>query len=105
MNLPTFHLLFFCSSKGGAEQKTLTHTEDDRFMCPVTFKSFGRATKACVLKPSGQVVHASVVKDYIEKFGECPISGAKMTKKDVIMIKEGGTGFAGKHRSNLHHIN
>ena len=51
-------------------QNTLTADIDDRFMCPVTFKSFGRATKACVLKPSGQVVHASVVKDYVEKFGE-----------------------------------
>lgn len=26
--------------------------------------------------------------------GECPLSGKKMTKKDVIMLKEGGTGFA-----------
>ena len=40
------------------------------------------------------VVHASVVDDYIKKFGGCPLTGKKCTKKDVIMLKEGGTGFA-----------
>eukprot|EP01045_Picozoa_sp_COSAG04_P005730 COSAG04_NODE_269_length_18509_cov_13.576480_9_plen_381_part_00 len=76
------------------EQHTLAASGENRFMCPVTFKTFGRATKAAVLKASGHVVHASVVDDYIKKFGECPLTGKKCTKKDVIMLKEGGTGFA-----------
>jgi hypothetical protein len=56
------------SSKVDAD-KQLAASSENRFMCPVTFKTFGRATKAAVLKPSGHVVHASVIKDYIEKFG------------------------------------
>jgi hypothetical protein len=67
---------------------------ENRFMCPITFKSFGRATKAVVLKPSGMVVHASVVEDYIKKFGACPITGVKCRVKDCLFLKEGGTGFA-----------
>ncbi len=61
--------------------KELAASFENRFMCPVTFKTFGRATKAAVLKPSGHVVHASVVKDYVEKFGAparslCPLPTA-----------------------------
>ena len=39
-------------------------------------------------------VPPGAVDDYIKKFGECPLTGKKCTKKDVIMLKEGGTGFA-----------
>ena len=34
-------------------QDTSHHEFENRFMCPITFKSFGRASKAVVLKPSG----------------------------------------------------
>ena len=42
-------------------QNELVHETDDRFMCPVTFKTFGRATKAAVLKTTGDVVHMEAI--------------------------------------------
>jgi hypothetical protein len=87
------------ASKG--DQTVAHHEFENRFMCPVTFKTFGRATKACVLKPSGHVVHASVVEDYIKKFGTCPITSKPCRVKDCLMLKEGGTGFAAHGSENV----
>jgi hypothetical protein len=70
------------SSKVDAD-KQLAASFENRFMCPVTFKTFGRATKAAVLKPSGHVVHASVIKDYVEKFGARPHCPAHTTLRAI----------------------
>lgn len=51
--------------------------------------------QAYLIKPSGQVVMESVLKDMVFKDMVCPITGKKLKgKQDVLKLQQGGTGFS-----------
>lgn len=50
--------------------------------------------QAVLLKPSGQVVLESVLKDCVLKEMKCPVTGMKLNgKEDILKLQSGGTGF------------
>jgi len=63
------------------------------FCCAVTKSSINHQ-QAVLLKPSGQVVLESVLKDCVYKDGRCPVTGVAVGPQDVIKLKQGGSGFA-----------
>lgn len=70
-----------------------------RYMCPVTNDVLGNHIKAAVLKPSGHVVTMECVEKFIHKDWVCPLTGEKLTPEDIIVLQQGGTGFAGGGQS------
>lgn len=67
----------------------------DRYVCAVTRDMLGNSVPCAVLRPSGAVVTLECVEKLIKKDMTDPISGDKMTEKDIIVVQRGGTGFSG----------
>ena len=63
------------------------------FCCAVTKSSINHQ-QAALLKPYGQVVLESVLKDCVYKDGRCPVSGVAVGPQDVIKLKQVVSGFA-----------
>ncbi|XP_060705336.1 nitric oxide synthase-interacting protein [Hemiscyllium ocellatum] len=70
-------------------------TRQERYVCAVTRDVLGNSVPCAVLRPSGSVVTMECVEKLIKHDMVDPISGAKLTEKDIILIQRGGTGFAG----------
>ncbi|XP_077115909.1 nitric oxide synthase-interacting protein [Ranitomeya variabilis] len=67
----------------------------DRYVCAVTRDILGNSVPCAVLRPSGAVVTLECVEKLIKKDMTDPISGDKLTEKDIIVLQRGGTGFSG----------
>ncbi|XP_068097496.1 nitric oxide synthase-interacting protein [Hyperolius riggenbachi] len=67
----------------------------DRYVCAVTRDMLGNSVPCAVLRPSGAVVTMECVERLIKKDMTDPISGEKLTEKDIIVVQRGGTGFSG----------
>ncbi|KAM3921100.1 nitric oxide synthase-interacting protein [Leptodactylus fuscus] len=67
----------------------------DRYVCAVTRDMLGNSVPCAVLRPSGAVVTLECVEKLIKKDMTDPISGDKLTEKDIIVVQRGGTGFSG----------
>ncbi|KAG8567703.1 hypothetical protein GDO81_013749 [Engystomops pustulosus] len=67
----------------------------DRYVCAVTRDMLGNSVPCAVLRPSGAVVTMECVEKLIKKDMTDPISGDKLTEKDIIVLQRGGTGFSG----------
>ncbi|XP_072283073.1 nitric oxide synthase-interacting protein [Pyxicephalus adspersus] len=67
----------------------------DRYMCAVTRDMLGNSVPCAILRPSGAVVTLECVEKLIKKDMTDPISGEKLTEKDIIVLQRGGTGFSG----------
>ncbi|XP_073426935.1 nitric oxide synthase-interacting protein isoform X2 [Dendrobates tinctorius] len=67
----------------------------DRYVCAVTRDMLGNSVPCAVLRPSGAVVTLECVEKLIKKDMTDPISGDKLTEKDIIVLQRGGTGFSG----------
>lgn len=67
----------------------------DRYVCAVTGDILGNSVPCAVLRYSGAVVTLECVEKLIKKDMLDPITGQKMTEKDIIVLQRGGTGFAG----------
>ncbi|XP_020391548.1 nitric oxide synthase-interacting protein [Rhincodon typus] len=70
-------------------------TRQERYVCAVTRDVLGNSVPCAVLRPSGSVVTMECVEKLIKHDMVDPISGVKLTEKDIIPIQRGGTGFAG----------
>ncbi|XP_051898947.1 nitric oxide synthase-interacting protein [Pristis pectinata] len=70
-------------------------TKQERYICAVTRDALGNSVPCAVLRPSGAVVTMECVEKLIKQDMVDPISGEKLTEKDIIPIQRGGTGFAG----------
>ncbi|XP_065754825.1 nitric oxide synthase-interacting protein isoform X1 [Phocoena phocoena] len=70
-------------------------TRSERYVCAVTRDSLSNATPCAVLRPSGAVVTVECVEKLIRKDMVDPVTGEKLTDRDVIVLQRGGTGFAG----------
>eukprot|EP00879_Flechtneria_rotunda_P027769 GHRR01029760.1.p1 GENE.GHRR01029760.1~~GHRR01029760.1.p1 ORF type:complete len:291 (+),score=89.66 GHRR01029760.1:231-1103(+) len=68
--------------------------ESGRHMDPVTKDTFTNASKLVVIAQTGDVVTEETYKACIQPEGE--FKGKRVTEKDVIRLKTGGTGFAGR---------
>lgn len=66
----------------------------NRYMCAVTHDVLGNTVPAAVLRTSGSVVTVECVEKLLRKDMIDPISGKKMTDRDIICLKMGGTGYA-----------
>ncbi|XP_054892179.1 nitric oxide synthase-interacting protein [Poeciliopsis prolifica] len=67
----------------------------ERYVCAVTRDALGNSVPCAVLRPSGTVVTQECVEKLIKKDMTDPVSGAKLTERDIIPLQRGGTGFAG----------
>ncbi|XP_008413284.1 nitric oxide synthase-interacting protein [Poecilia reticulata] len=67
----------------------------ERYVCAVTRDALGNSVPCAVLSPSGTVVTQECVEKLIKKDMTDPMSGAKLTERDIIPLQRGGTGFAG----------
>uniref|UniRef100_A0A8C2RU85 Nitric oxide synthase-interacting protein n=1 Tax=Capra hircus TaxID=9925 RepID=A0A8C2RU85_CAPHI len=70
-------------------------TRSERYVCAVTRDSLSNATPCAVLRPSGAVVTLECVEKLIRKDMVDPVTGEKLTDRDIIVLQRGGTGFAG----------
>ncbi|XP_032443241.1 nitric oxide synthase-interacting protein [Xiphophorus hellerii] len=67
----------------------------ERYVCAVTRDALGNSVPCVVLRPSGTVVTQECVEKLIKKDMTDPVSGAKLTERDIVPLQRGGTGFAG----------
>ncbi|XP_053195275.1 nitric oxide synthase-interacting protein [Scomber japonicus] len=69
-------------------------TRQDRYVCAVTRDVLGNSVPCAVLRQSGIVVTQECVEKLIKKDMLDPVSGDKLSDKDIIPLQRGGTGFA-----------
>nr|XP_020464022.1 nitric oxide synthase-interacting protein [Monopterus albus]XP_020464023.1 nitric oxide synthase-interacting protein [Monopterus albus]XP_020464024.1 nitric oxide synthase-interacting protein [Monopterus albus] len=69
-------------------------TRQDRYVCAVTRDALGNSVPCAVLRPSGAVVTQECVEKLIKKDMIDPMTGDKLSDKDIIPLQRGGTGFA-----------
>ncbi|RLN53098.1 hypothetical protein BBJ28_00015688 [Nothophytophthora sp. Chile5] len=62
-------------------------------LCAVTKKEITHH-RAVLLRPSGQVILESCLKDMVLPTMTCPVTGLKLRKKDIVHLQAGGTGFS-----------
>lgn len=77
-------------SDGRREDGTADTSAPQKYMCPVTRKTFTNASQVLVLKPSGDAVSEEAYKMCVEKEGFH--DGKKV--KGFVKLQKGGTGFA-----------
>uniref|UniRef100_A0A3B3ZYA7 Nitric oxide synthase-interacting protein n=1 Tax=Periophthalmus magnuspinnatus TaxID=409849 RepID=A0A3B3ZYA7_9GOBI len=70
-------------------------SRQERYVCAVTRDALGNSVPCAVLRPSGAVVTQECVEKLIRKDMTDPVSGDKLTERDIIYLQRGGTGFAG----------
>uniref|UniRef100_A0A7N6A3L0 Nitric oxide synthase-interacting protein n=1 Tax=Anabas testudineus TaxID=64144 RepID=A0A7N6A3L0_ANATE len=69
-------------------------TRQDRYVCAVTRDVLGNSVPCAVLRPSGSVVTQECVEKLIKKDMIDPVTGDKLSDKDIIPLQRGGTGFS-----------
>ncbi|XP_028669341.1 nitric oxide synthase-interacting protein [Erpetoichthys calabaricus] len=70
-------------------------TKQERYVCAVTKDVLGNSVPCAVLRPSGAVVTLECVEKLIRKDMVDPITGDRLSEKDIIILQRGGTGFSG----------
>nr|CAD7203706.1 unnamed protein product [Timema douglasi] len=68
--------------------------KENRYMCPITHDILGNAVPCAILKTSGDVVTMECVEKIIKKDWLHPLTGAKLTERDIITLQRGGTGYS-----------
>ncbi|KAK4323126.1 hypothetical protein Pmani_006150 [Petrolisthes manimaculis] len=84
----TFTLIDESSKAGSLEGKK------ERYKCPVTGDVLRNNVPCAVLRTTGHVVTVECVETLIKKDMLHPLTGEKLTEKDIIPLHRGGTGFA-----------
>uniref|UniRef100_A0A3B4XB48 Nitric oxide synthase-interacting protein n=1 Tax=Seriola lalandi dorsalis TaxID=1841481 RepID=A0A3B4XB48_SERLL len=69
-------------------------TRQDRYVCAVTRDILANSVPCAVLRHSGTVVTQECVEKLIKKDMMDPVSGDKLSDRDIIPLQRGGTGFA-----------
>nr|XP_046270752.1 nitric oxide synthase-interacting protein isoform X2 [Scatophagus argus] len=75
------------------ESKPTLLKKPDRYVCAVTRDVLGNSVPCAVLRPSGAVVTQECVEKLIKKDMIDPMTGDKLSDKDIIPLQRGGTGF------------
>nr|CAD7604141.1 unnamed protein product [Timema genevievae] len=68
--------------------------KENRYMCPITHDILSNAVPCAILKTSGDVVTMECVEKIIKKDWLHPLTGAKLTERDIITLQRGGTGYS-----------
>mmetsp|Transcript_38120 Transcript_38120/g.93662 ORF Transcript_38120/g.93662 Transcript_38120/m.93662 type:complete len:325 (+) Transcript_38120:149-1123(+) len=66
----------------------------ERFMCPISKKNLSNSVPCAVLRTTGHVIAADLA-EIIKKDMLHPLTGDKLSEKDIIPLQRGGTGFSG----------
>ncbi|XKL59285.1 hypothetical protein PGB90_000301 [Kerria lacca] len=69
-------------------------TKPERYICAVTSDILNNSTPAAVIATTGDVVTMECVEKIIKKDWIHPLTGEKLTEKDIIPLQRGGTGYA-----------
>ncbi|XP_064600576.1 nitric oxide synthase-interacting protein-like [Liolophura sinensis] len=77
------------------DPKTALISKQARFVCAVTNDVLGNSVPAAVLRPTGKVVTMECVEKIIRKDMIDPLTGKKLTEKDIVQLQKGSTGFSG----------
>lgn len=67
--------------------------DNARYMCPLSCVTLTNSTACVVLKPSGKVIAADCVKEFIRKDMIDPFKEVELTDDDIIKLQSDGTGF------------
>nr|CAI5819169.1 unnamed protein product [Callosobruchus analis] len=70
------------------------HVKENRYMCAVTHDILSNSVPCAVLRPTGDVVTMECVEKIIKKDWRHPLTGNKLSEKDIIVMQRGGTGYA-----------
>jgi len=81
------------------DDKRSIMVKDARYMCPVTRDTLGNSVPAAVIRTTGDVVTMDCVEKIIKKDWLHPLTGDKLTEKDIIQLQMGATGFSS---TNVH---
>lgn len=84
----------FTPVKDPNEGNKSIHTKENRYMCAVTHDILSNSVPCAVLRPTGDVVTLECVEKIIKKDWIHPLTGQKLTEKDIIVMQRGGTGYA-----------
>ncbi|KAG8006655.1 Nitric oxide synthase-interacting protein [Nibea albiflora] len=76
------------------EAKPTLLKKPDRYVCAVTRDILGNSVPCAVLRTSGNVVTQECVEKLIKKDMIDPVTGDKLSEKDIIPLQRGGTGYA-----------
>ncbi|KAK7863686.1 hypothetical protein R5R35_003075 [Gryllus longicercus] len=76
------------------DDKKALIVKQNRYMCPITHDILGNSVPCAVIRTTGDVVTMECVEKIIKKDWMHPITGEKLTEKDIIPMQRGGTGYA-----------
>ncbi|KAG5894143.1 hypothetical protein JTB14_024931 [Gonioctena quinquepunctata] len=76
------------------DEKKSIHTRENRYMCAVTHDILSNSVPCAVLRPTGDVVTMECVTKIVKKDYIHPLTSKKISKKDIIIMQRGGTGYA-----------
>lgn len=68
--------------------------KQNRYMCPITHDVLSNSVPCAVIRSTGDVVTADCVEKIIKKDWTHPLTGEKLTEKDIIYLQRGGTGYS-----------
>ncbi|KAK4877540.1 hypothetical protein RN001_010046 [Aquatica leii] len=68
--------------------------KENRYMCAVTHDILSNSVPCVVLKPTGHVITLECFEKIIKKDWMHPLTGVKLTEKDIIVMQRGGTGYS-----------
>ncbi|XP_066991851.1 nitric oxide synthase-interacting protein homolog [Anabrus simplex] len=83
----------FTEVKDPDDKKALV-VKQNRYMCPITHDILGNSVPCAVIRTTGDVVTAECVEKIIKKDWLHPITGEKLSEKDIIYLQRGGTGYS-----------
>ncbi|KAL1116990.1 hypothetical protein AAG570_004318 [Ranatra chinensis] len=68
--------------------------KQNRYMCAVTHDVLSNAVPCAVIRTTGDVVTMECIEKIIKKDWIHPLTGEKLTEKDIIPMERGGTGYS-----------
>lgn len=83
----------FTEIKDPDDKKSLI-VKKNRYMCAVTHDILSNSVPCAVIRTTGDVVTMECVEKIIKKDWLHPLTGEKLTEKDIIPLQRGGTGYA-----------
>jgi len=83
----------FTEIKDPSEKRSLIAREE-RYMCPISRDTLNNSVPCAVIRTTGDVVTMECVEKIIKKDWLHPLTGGKLTEKDIILVQRGATGFS-----------
>ncbi|XP_075214570.1 nitric oxide synthase-interacting protein homolog [Lycorma delicatula] len=68
--------------------------KQNRYMCPITHDILSNSVPSAVIRSTGDVVTADCIEKIIKKDWTHPLTGEKLSEKDIIYLQRGGTGYS-----------